>query len=100
MFDMEYAEWSGLAMAVGMALVLFRSRLPLSLKVGMPCFYVVSLVLGLLLTWAGPAFSEDVGVTELSNVRNVICGSVAAVYVPVLYVLLRRWERESGLSCS
>ena len=100
MFDTEYAGWSGLAMAVGMALVLFRSRLPLSLKVGMPCFYVASLVLGLLLTWAVPALSEDMGVTELSDVHNVICGSVAAVYVAVLYVLLRRWERESGLSYS
>ena len=64
------------------------------------CFYVVSLVLGLLLTWAVPALSEDMGVTELSDVHNVICGSVAAVYVAVLYVLLRRWERESGLSYS
>lgn len=97
LFDEEWAGWQAVAGTVVMALVLCRTQLPLALKVGVPCFYVVCFALSSLVAWAAPAFFGESGVDDFSEVRNMICGSVMAVYVAALYVLLRRWQQKTFL---
>lgn len=95
----EYFGWEGLLCVAGMALALCGMRLPLVLKVGIPCFYVLCFAVGALVASAPSGYVGEVGGGMYSDMYDMIGGGVLAAYVAVLCVLLRRWERRAFLPC-
>lgn len=81
--------------AAGMALLLCRSRLPLRLKVGVPCLGVAGFVAWWVAKWMMPDFFVGIEEGDLLRMQAVWCGGVSAVCIAVSCFWLRRWEREA-----